>query len=182
MSFKRAVSKSVADSKPVVTERISGIKPWINNQYFVSSGLRQLDEIIGGGIALGTMCAVEQDNSSNYAQIVFNYNITEALSHGHPVLLIVHKKLDALKQLEQLPYNLNYVGSENIPMEDSSKWIEINKEVISITGISKMKMPEFSFVPPISYEVVSSTGIVYCNSYDLSKRLVVMLLFNEVLV
>ena len=89
MSFKRSTTKTTNSSKSsniVHIDRISGIKPWINGQYFVSFGLRQLDELFGGGNALGTLCVLEEDQYSNHGTILFNYNIAEALSHGYHII------------------------------------------------------------------------------------------------
>ena len=181
MSFKRTVTKSSADIPiPVVADRIAGVKPWIDNQYFGSSGLRQLDEIIGGGSAFGTLCGIEEDHSSNYAQVILNYSIVEALSLAHPCLLIVRTKSEALKILEQLPFNLNYnVVAENALnenlAEDASNWIEHNENSFPIESVSNNKPIEF--IAPGGYDSVSQTGVVYCNSFDLSKRLMMLIFF-----
>lgn len=186
MSFKRNTSKTqtAGGGGGVPSERISGIKPWINSQYFVSYGLRQLDEYLGGGNALGTVCAIEEDHLSNHARVMFNYSIVESLSHNHPAMLVVEDKFTASDIISQLPCNLNYNGGPaptptptpatgNIAaqmVDLSHDWVNklnINwtKDVVEPTAAGD------SVKPNSSYASIAATGVVYCNSYDLSRRL-----------
>jgi hypothetical protein len=47
MSFRKAQKSGATDS-----QRIRGVKPWINGQFLASSGNRDLDQILGGGLTL----------------------------------------------------------------------------------------------------------------------------------
>ena len=65
-----------------------GIKSWTNGLGLVSSGHRQLDDLLGGGLALGTVTAVECDQYSTYAETLQIYGLAESLSHGHETLVL----------------------------------------------------------------------------------------------
>ena len=198
MSFKRSTTKTTNSSKSsniVHIDRISGIKPWINGQYFVSFGLRQLDELFGGGNALGTLCVLEEDQYSNHGTILFNYNIAEALSHGHPILMVGFDKKTITDRLEQLPYNLNYKNNDVVTDIKTNKdqhvyidhLIDIDSDIdtskstlvdnmISMNVASDPDTPPIHPIPPtppVPPAIVHSkelTGVVYCNSYDLSRK------------
>lgn len=47
MSFRKAQKSGATDS-----QRIRGVKPWINGQFLASSGNRDFDQILGGGLTL----------------------------------------------------------------------------------------------------------------------------------
>ena len=51
---------SLSSSPATVLERI-GTKPWIGGLTLTSTGLRELDAIVGGGQPLGTVILVEED-------------------------------------------------------------------------------------------------------------------------
>ena len=55
-----ASSRSPFGSSQAVFERI-GTKPWIGGLTLTSSGLRELDAILGGGQPLGTSIMIEED-------------------------------------------------------------------------------------------------------------------------
>lgn len=199
MSFKRAAPKTNASVAscgissgvtPKTTDRISGVKPWINGQHFVSSGLRQLDEIIGGGNALGTLCIIEEDRISNHGEVLFNYSIAEAVSHGHPVLIVDTEQRRVLTRLNALPYNLNFGADEPSAKDavDKSDTAGLNHSTMHMSSVSWVTGKESGdqsysdgdvLMTPDTMHMNHSLasigaraqhGVVYCNSFDLSRR------------
>jgi elongator complex protein 4 len=107
-SFKRKIKNDSSSSERVEEVKISGVKPWIHNGLgILSSGHRELDEIIGGGIPVGTINLYLNDNFSNYGETLASYNIAEALSHSHHVLLISPYSWTVDSILNNLPKNLS---------------------------------------------------------------------------
>lgn len=110
-SFKRNIKK-VDDSSN--HRSISGVKPWLNcNLGIVSSGNRELDELIGGGVPLGTITLFATDTISNYGQTFLSYFITEGISIGHSVLILTFDETNLEKFMSNLPYNQNLPSSSN---------------------------------------------------------------------
>lgn len=181
MSFKRNNSKTQqqAGAAGAPSERISGIKPWINSQYFVSYGLRQLDEYLGGGNALGTVCAIEEDHLSNHASVMFNYSLAESLSHNHPTMLIVEDQDAACDIISQLPCNLNYTGT-GVSLVATSLVDDLTNEFVRKLNIHWASDADVatssSSGSASSYASIAATGVVYCNSFDLSRRLQIPML------
>ena len=110
MSFRRAkpsnsTASAAGDSDE--TRKISGVKPWINGSYLVSTGNRDLDELIGGGQGLGTALMVESDSFSNYGESILSYGVAQALSSGHKVLVLTDCLCTAESFAATLPYNQN---------------------------------------------------------------------------
>lgn len=80
-SFKRNLRGSSID-------RISGVKSWVNGQRLVSSGIKELDDLLGGGIALGSVTFIENDLDSNLADLLIRYNIGESISQRQKTFLV----------------------------------------------------------------------------------------------
>lgn len=111
MSFRRAKQQNAPHSTDIddgSAKKISGVKPWINGGYLVSTGIRALDDLVGGGQGLGTVLTIESDSISSYGETILSYGIAQALSSGHRVLVIT----DSISSTEEisacLPYNQNF--------------------------------------------------------------------------
>jgi elongator complex protein 4 len=135
-SFKRKVKVSTTEAPteqkkesadantPSVPEEevqeISGTKPWIHNgQCIVSSGHRQLDDLMGGGIPVGTMNLYTYDEGSTYCQQLHLYNLAESISHNHRTLVIAIDNLEAESILKSIPYNSSIGRSDEKPENES---------------------------------------------------------------
>lgn len=105
-SFKKATKASDLN-KSVSQGRMSGVKPWVNGLSLVSSGIRELDDILGGGHVLGSMCLLHEDTHSNHADTVMMYSLAEAISQNHKTLLVVRDAHEAKSILSALPFNMN---------------------------------------------------------------------------
>ena len=129
-SFKRAVkanttveqassSAEVADDTVGDNVTVTGVKPWVNTGLgIVSSGNKQLDELIGGGCALGTLTFVESDSFSNYGETLALYSLAESISHKHSVLLVAEDSVEAERLMAALPYNQTIGRAGNVANED----------------------------------------------------------------
>jgi len=113
------------------------VRPWTSlaSQGVVSCGHRELDDLLGGGHVLGSVMLLLEDTYSDYAMTLLRYEIAEALSMNHRVIVLdadnddrcnssanCHRHI--LEVLRSLPFNLNvpadeieksFSGSEAIP-------------------------------------------------------------------
>lgn len=131
-SFKRKTSannNSTENQDLSCLTTISGWKPWIhNNLGIVSSGNRELDEILAGGLPLGSTCLFTLDDFSNYSECLLNYSIAEGISHNHAILIIVDNSLEFEKIVDNLPYNQSL-------KKDFASNVEINEEKKPDSGL-----------------------------------------------
>lgn len=151
MSFKRAKQPTVKapegsnDSK---IKKVSGVKPWLNGGYLVSTGNRALDDLVGGGQALGTMLMIESDDLSCYGETILNYGIAQALSSGHDVLVMTDYFSSPESVSSTLPYNQNIgrglTSTESCQMaqsDDGDKtWEDSDTPVPSSPGSSETNL------------------------------------------
>jgi hypothetical protein len=69
----------------------------------VSSGHKELDVLLGGGLALGSSTVVQVDRTTNFGETRVGYGAAEGLSSLHEVLLLVHDERLAERLVVALP-------------------------------------------------------------------------------
>lgn len=83
-----ASSRSPFGSSQAVFERV-GTKPWIGGLTLTSSGLRELDAILGGGQPLGTSIMIEEDRwTQDLALALARYWSAEAMAQDQSLVLV----------------------------------------------------------------------------------------------
>ena len=124
-SFRRHTSTSESQNASGGPSRAAGVKPWVNSLGIVSIGNRQLDEFIGGGVALGTLTAIIGDTYSNYGDTLIAYNLAQSISLGHATLLLTLSAQENASWLLSLPFNQNFViestNEDCVPVETDTK-------------------------------------------------------------
>ncbi|XP_075817765.1 elongator complex protein 4 isoform X1 [Microtus pennsylvanicus] len=161
-SFQRKSKASGADGGGPRLLSIAGTRPSVRNgQLLVSTGLPALDQLLGGGLAVGTVLLIEEDKCNIYSPLLFKYFLAEGIVNGHTVLVASAREKPA-DILQELPAPL---------LDDNGK-----KE---IEDIHNPKTPEadvsmkiawrYQFLPKMQAGPVSSSR--FGHYYDISKRI-----------
>lgn len=176
--MKTSFRKFNSSSNTNVTPKNHGLKTWINGQSLVSTGLKQLDEILGGGYALGTFICIEEDELSSYAQTLLCYSMAESLSQNQDTIIISSSEKNVTSILSHLPYNLS---RSDVTVGDDKTLTEVAVEPVN--NQLKVAWQYGKYInPPLSSNPASDSchlhaskqleqSAVYCHSYDLSRRL-----------
>nr|XP_020019194.1 elongator complex protein 4-like isoform X2 [Castor canadensis] len=92
-SFQRRGTKaSGTDSGGPRLVSIAGTRPSVRNgQLLVSTGLPALDQLLGGGLAVGTVLLIE-DKYNIYSPLLFKYFLAEGIITGHTLLVASAKE------------------------------------------------------------------------------------------
>lgn len=192
-SFKRKVKpeetevgQSVQNSVKNVELSISGVKPWVNTGLgIVSTGLRQLDELLGGGLPLGTTVLHMNDSYSGFGQSIVGYCCAESISHAQNTAILSMRAEDALAFRSSLPFN-RHLDPEPEPEKEPAPsfgltiawqyekyiskhyktihdliWIHLRYYINIVSAEAKQIA-----VP----RTIKSGSLQFCCSYDLSKR------------
>ena len=188
-SFKRKVKNPTADvseatsnqdgpdstaspsSSMVTVAPVSGVKPWIHTGLgMVSSGHRELDDMLHGGFAAGSIVTYYSDEYSNYSETLMAYSLAEGLSHGHKTLICGCEESQFESLLQNVPFNLSF---DKIHAKDPSPAPETAKDTQD-HGLKIAWQYEKYLVKNAGQntnKLADARGLTYCCSYDLSRRL-----------
>ncbi|XP_028917127.1 elongator complex protein 4 isoform X2 [Ornithorhynchus anatinus] len=144
---------------------IAGTRPSVRNgQLLVSSGLPALDQLLGGGLAVGTLLLIEEDKYHIYSHLLFKYFLAEGIVCGHTVL-VASAEEDPEHILQELPDPL---------LEDSYKK-ELDEEAGGVNESLKdsadsMKIAwRYQNLPKMEVSPASTSR--FGHYYDVSKRM-----------
>uniref|UniRef100_A0A7N5KJM2 Elongator complex protein 4 n=1 Tax=Ailuropoda melanoleuca TaxID=9646 RepID=A0A7N5KJM2_AILME len=143
---------------------IAGTRPSVRNgQLLVSTGLPALDQLLGGGLAVGTVLLIEEDKYNIYSSLVFKYFLAEGIINGH-TLLVASVKEDPADILQELP----------APLLDDNCKKDFDEDVCNDkTPDSNIKMKiawRYQLLPKMEQSgPVSSSR--FGHYYDASKRM-----------
>nr|XP_017519569.2 elongator complex protein 4 isoform X5 [Manis javanica] len=126
---RRSPRSSGTDSTSSRLVSIAGTLPSLRNgQLLVSTGLPALDQLLGGGLAVGTVLLIEEDKYNIYSPLLFKYFLAEGIISGHN-LLIASANEDPTDIVQARPVSSSGFGhyydiSKKIPQEliEASKW------------------------------------------------------------
>ena len=158
----------------------------------VSSGHRELDVVLGGGVALGGVLGLEDDSMSNIVDSLLLYSTAEGVSHKQHCLLLSCKSTDDVQQfIQRLPMNLNvddYDNTNDVVANDNNndnnddkkvKGEELDDDDTNDTNEDdrytkddlKIAWQYKKYIDQNSKTSTTTSKVKYCCSYDLSKKL-----------
>ncbi|XP_036619989.1 elongator complex protein 4 [Trichosurus vulpecula] len=142
---------------------IAGTRPSVRNgQLLVSAGLPALDQLLGGGLAVGTLLLIEEDKYNIYSNLLFKYFLAEGIVCGH-TLLVASAKEDPDDILQELPE----------PLHDD----KYRKELDGISSHKSQGEPDTSMKIAWRYqnlpkmEAGPGSSSRFGHYYDVSKRM-----------
>ncbi|XP_004851655.1 elongator complex protein 4 [Heterocephalus glaber] len=152
-----------ADGRGPRLVSIAGTRPSVRNgQLLVSTGLPALDQLLGGGLAVGTVLLIEEDKYDIYSPLLFKHFLAEGIVSGHTLLVASAKERPA-GILQELPAPL---------LDDSYKRELEEDECNHKTPESNVKMKiawRYQLLPKIEVGPVASSR--FGHYYDTSKKI-----------
>ncbi|KAL1924596.1 uncharacterized protein VTP21DRAFT_4250 [Calcarisporiella thermophila] len=131
-----------------------------NAQLLTSTGVPSLDDILGGGLPIGTLLLIKQDKYTGYGNLLLKYFLAQGMVNGHHVATVTEKSEEILASLPGL------ATKEGDRVEDKEK-----EEKMSIAWrYERMKKFETS-VSQSSQSQQREHLQVYCETFDLTKKL-----------
>ncbi|XP_043825829.1 LOW QUALITY PROTEIN: elongator complex protein 4 [Dromiciops gliroides] len=142
---------------------IAGTRPSVRNgQLLVSAGLPALDQLLGGGLAVGTLLLIEEDKYNIYSNLLFKYFLAEGIVCGH-TLLVASAKEDPDDIVQELPE----------PLQDD----KYKKELDEGSSHKSHREPDISMKIAWRYqnlpkmEAGPGSSSRFGHYYDVSKRM-----------
>jgi len=191
-SFTRLSTRKNAFTNESVSSRKlpRGSKPSVHNgQLLISSGLQELDEILGGGIAVGSVILLEEEIYTEHFLALLKYFLVEGLANDHVIAVISADKSTG-DIVRKLPRNLMYEEAllqstlensknDHVKDSDSGEQSFAPKESMKIAWqyekyLNAKSTPQVQLMP-ISESINRSGSLKaskvqsFCHSYDLSR-------------
>ena len=96
-SFRRAPARTVqahassnAANAVVISQAPAaspnGTRRWVDGQLWTSSGHKQLDSFLGGGVPIGSMVLLEEDTFNVHASVLTSLFLAEGIACGHRIV------------------------------------------------------------------------------------------------
>jgi elongator complex protein 4 len=117
-SFKRALHSTPSISPITLTTGggQQGLRTSVSSSMpMVSTGLASLDDLLGGGLPLGSLLLIHQDRYSSYARLLSKFFLSQGLLSHHSLCL---------------------VSSLSSPSTDDSAWMTDPQSVFGFLGLS----------------------------------------------
>ncbi|KAM5222469.1 elongator complex protein 4 isoform 3-T3 [Hipposideros larvatus] len=166
-SFQRKGPRaSSSDSGGSRLVSIAGTRPSVRNgQLLVSTGLPALDQLLGGGLAVGTVLLIEEDKYNIYSPLLFKYFLAEGIINRH-TLLVASAKEDPADIIQAGPVSSSrfghyYDASKKMQQEliETSKWhgFFLPKKISSTLNVEPCSLTRgyielLQFIQKIIYE------------------------------
>ncbi|GLV31994.1 uncharacterized protein CBL_07753 [Carabus blaptoides fortunei] len=95
---------------------IPGTKLSVNNtQLLISSGIPSFDDIIGGGLAVGTVTLIEEDVTATYSKLILQYFLAEGVVSGHSAF-VGSQEFNSSALINTLPAVIDTDDSSSVPI------------------------------------------------------------------
>ena len=159
--------------KPKLPE-IAGVTPSLfTNQLLVSTGVPDLDILLGGGIIIGSVLVISEDFSGNFSRLMLKYFLSEGVVHKHS-LLVTNSSPDCKILTQNLPsfeFNTNSSASGGDTADNDEKmmiaWRYQGQNTTKDTNIniSNVNNSEhtFNLLKTVPSEVLDRCDISVCD-------------------
>ncbi|ORY07873.1 PAXNEB-domain-containing protein [Basidiobolus meristosporus CBS 931.73] len=145
-----------------------------NGQLLTSTGVPSFDDVLGGGLPIGSVLMIKEDKHTDYAQVLLKYFLAQGIASKRAILLASadedpKKFVDSLpdfggdKTEEKEPKEKEASEGQDEKMTIAWRYQSLPKLNVSAAGLSSFKK---SAMPS-----VGEAASVYCHSFDLTKRM-----------
>ncbi|XP_017230366.1 elongator complex protein 4 [Daucus carota subsp. sativus] len=144
----------------VPSSRTPGLKNGPNGTVFVSSGIPDLDKILGGGFPLGSLVMVMEDSDAPHHMLLLRNFMSQGLVHNQPLLYASPAK-EPRSFLGTLP-------SPSTSKDDKTRDHDVGQ--LSENGLRiAWQYKKYFGEQPTSDHQSRDVKLEYCNEFDLRK-------------
>jgi len=140
-----------------------------NSALLMSVGIASLDDILGGGLPLGSLLLVEEDDQSTYAQLLLKFWIAQGLCCRDHQVLVAGSTDSAGGGPDELIRNL--MAPEDgfkSTAEDDEPELMSNEKSMKIAFRYEL-MQKHDSTAPLPRSTSSVDSSIYCSIFDLTK-------------
>ncbi|KYQ90907.1 RNA polymerase II elongator complex subunit [Tieghemostelium lacteum] len=141
-----------------------------NGNLLTSSGLQDLDDIIGGGIPVGSILMIEEDINSSYYMFLLKYFLAEGILQQHGTFFTSLIGLEPFEILNKLPARITKeeeIENDKLDQSSSSTATSANSGLDIAWRYQQYVQNELSKQQQ-QQQLQQQT---YCHSYDFTRKL-----------
>ncbi|XP_015117260.1 elongator complex protein 4 [Diachasma alloeum] len=152
---------------------VPGTKPSIKNaQLLVSTGIPSLDNIIGGGLTIGSILLIEEDTYGNYAKVMLKYFLAEGAVMSHS-LLVASQDTKPDQLISEMPAVVTESPAPTPPAPADEKmqiaWRYQNMRILDSSPKSGQMFGHFyDLTKKIDKNILSNTDITLWDGEDIT--------------
>mmetsp|Transcript_32835 Transcript_32835/g.53271 ORF Transcript_32835/g.53271 Transcript_32835/m.53271 type:complete len:415 (-) Transcript_32835:2-1246(-) len=180
-------SSFVKTAKAAQPTLLPGTRPSpFTAQVLCSSGLQTLDEILGGGVQIGSLFLLEEDENSRFFLSLLKYFIAEGVTTGHSVLLCSadappNAILCTTPQVILSSQTLSLQDEEEDKEGDDAQHLKIawryrkylGSEITgSVPSPEQQQQAPVVFAPDMTRPSLVGGGASFCHDFDLNSPIV----------
>ncbi|XP_048242263.1 elongator complex protein 4-like [Haliotis rufescens] len=171
-----AASTSFQKKTRVKIPQISGTKPsLLNSQLLISTGVPSLDNVIGGGLAVGTVLLIEEDTYGSYARLLVKYFVAESVMTRQSTLL-ADLDTDPNSLIQELPAPITDDPAEAMSEGADSgsmkiAWRYQNKPQVQSNQPSAKFGHYYDLTKSMSEETVLSSDVTTLSKHNFTHSL-----------
>eukprot|EP01132_Coremiostelium_polycephalum_P007727 gene7727-9503_t len=133
-----------------------------NGNLLTSTGLQDLDDILGGGVPVGSILMIEEDINSSYYMFLLKYFLAEGVLQQHGVFFTSLLGLDPFEVLNKLPARIT--REEEIEHEKSESTAENDLKIA-------WRYKQYIDAEQSKQQQQQQQQNNYCHSYDFTRKM-----------
>ena len=144
----------------------------------ISSGIQSLDDLLGGGLFLGTITMIKQDRWTDYSSLILKYFMAQGVVCGHQGMIVSLDSDPNLFKDGLMGLSKSKSGQNNQCLNDSKNTINIrSKPMTRQLGElrnDQMKIAwRYQNLGSVSSDFYQNAPVdqLYCSSFDLTTKL-----------
>ncbi|KAJ3188818.1 hypothetical protein HDU85_004532 [Gaertneriomyces sp. JEL0708] len=147
---------------------IPGTRPSTHTQALLTStGCLPLDTLFGGGIPLGQLLLLKQDQHTAYWRVLMNYFLVQGITSGQSVCVIAESAEQILSGLPGIVEGKAEDANESV---DADSTRELGKA--SLREDEKMRIAwRYQNLSRVGDTMNARHDTAYCHTFDLTKRI-----------
>ncbi|KAF2360558.1 Elongator complex protein 4 [Trinorchestia longiramus] len=132
-------------------------------QLLVSSGIPSLDDVLGGGVPVGTVLLLEEDENNVYAEYFMKCFLAEGVTVGHEVF-VASVDRDPVKLMKDLPAPVEALEKEEQTVHNENMkiaWRYENQRILGPSDNSRSLGHHFDLKCPIPDDLLKNCKTYY---------------------
>eukprot|EP01133_Synstelium_polycarpum_P018947 gene18947-22674_t len=137
-----------------------------NGNLLTSTGLVDLDAILGGGVPVGSLLMIEEDVNSSFYMFLLKYFLSEGIAQSQGTFFTSLVGLDAFEVLHKLPAR-SKEGDEDEEASDA----QAESSDLKIAWRYQGKIDAEAAARKAAAAAQTASGSQFCHSYDFSRKM-----------